>query len=384
MGTFGQAANTGGFPSLIKAGTEVALGLEQGQTEGKTRGDTGGETRGTIDALPYPVVGLRGLQRKMLYAVAQRCQQARSEVSPPITMEELSQRLSASPDTIKSAVKRLQSKGFLTRVDYKAGRGGWSRYSVAEEAYRENPIAAFPILSHFDIKREYNPATGEQSNVIVENVVDRPWYERDWIRVDWAESDVAGKSFYGAGGQLPYEARFFVQPHEQGAEALRVVDRTGEAVDFEALKTVRARDASRWGDQIEYFDMVGRFLLEPESVAIIGASDNPARIAIDLSNTTSALAQKVTPVAIGMARSVTAIEAGDRTRVVINLLEQVTHQMRSEGNKLYISLDAGGGAGSMSATAPPSASISSDRTVKGRVGLVCAFRSKRIWSAACR
>ena len=44
-------------------------------------------------------------------------------------------------------------------------------------------------------------------------------------------------------------------------------------------------------------------------------TDNPARIAIDLANTTSSLEQKVTPVAIGLARSVTAIEAGDRTRV---------------------------------------------------------------------
>lgn len=92
-------------------------------------------------------------------------------------------------------------------------------------------------------------------------------------------------------------------------------------------------------------------------------TDNPARIAIDLVNTTSALSQKVTPVAIGMARSVTAIEAGDRTRVVINLLEQVPHEIRAEGNQLIVSIGAGSGAGTMSATASPRASVAADRSL---------------------
>ena len=42
----------------------------------------------------------------------------------------------------------------------------------------ENPIAAYSISRHVDIKRQYNSATGEQSNVISENTSDRPWFER--------------------------------------------------------------------------------------------------------------------------------------------------------------------------------------------------------------
>ena len=108
---------------------------------------------------------------------------------------------------------------------------------------------------------------------------------------------------------------------------------------------------------------------EPVSQPASFTTDNPARIAIDLVNTTSSLEQKVTPVAIGLARSVTAIEAGDRTRVVINLLEQVSHEIRSEGNKLIVSIGAGSGAGSMSATSTPTASVASSRNVPGRSGL---------------
>lgn len=119
------------------------------------------------------------------------------------------------------------------------------------------------------------------------------------------------------------------------------------------------------GNRVEIVLTTSEPVAEPSSFT----TDNPARIAIDLAGTTSALAQKVTPVAIGMARSVTAIDAGDRTRVVINLLEQVTHEIRSDGNKLYVSLGAGGGAGSMSSTSAPKAAMASDRNVKGRAGL---------------
>lgn len=47
-------------------------------------------------------------------------------------------------------------------------------------------VAAYPIVNHFDIKRDYNPQTGEELNVINENSSDRPWYEREYFRVDWS------------------------------------------------------------------------------------------------------------------------------------------------------------------------------------------------------
>lgn len=49
-------------------------------------------------------------------------------------------------------------------------------------------VAAFAIQSHFDIRRDYNPSTGEESNVIVENTTDRAWNERDYMRVDWSRN----------------------------------------------------------------------------------------------------------------------------------------------------------------------------------------------------
>lgn len=56
------------------------------------------------------------------------------------------------------------------------------------EMFIGQPVAAFEISSHFDVKRKYNPATGEQSNVIEENTTDKYWWQRTHIRVNWARN----------------------------------------------------------------------------------------------------------------------------------------------------------------------------------------------------
>jgi len=50
----------------------------------------------------------------------------------------------------------------------------------------DTPILVYKIVSHFDIRREYNPGTGEETNVISENEKDRPWSQRQYMRVDWS------------------------------------------------------------------------------------------------------------------------------------------------------------------------------------------------------
>jgi hypothetical protein len=49
-------------------------------------------------------------------------------------------------------------------------------------------VATYRITSHFDIKRAYNPTTGEAMNIIEENTTDRPWYQREYMRVDWSQN----------------------------------------------------------------------------------------------------------------------------------------------------------------------------------------------------
>lgn len=76
-------------------------------------------------------------------------------------------------------------------------------------------------------------------------------------------------------------------------------------------------------------------VVEPKSFTI----DNPARIALDFFDTKNALAQRMVEVNVGLLRSVTAIEAGGRTRVVINLATLQPYATKTEGNVLYLTLD---------------------------------------------
>ena len=70
--------------------------------------------------------------------------------------------------------------------------------------------------------------------------------------------------------------------------------------------------------------------------------DNPARIAFDFANTISKLPKRSEPIGVGIAQSVTAITAKNRTRVILNLTEIVPYQVQTEGKQVYITLETQG------------------------------------------
>jgi hypothetical protein len=63
-------------------------------------------------------------------------------------------------------------------------------------------VASFAIQKHFDIRRSYNPETGEETNRIVENAEDRPWTQREYIRVDWSTNLVTDAYDLDAASQI--------------------------------------------------------------------------------------------------------------------------------------------------------------------------------------
>ncbi len=64
--------------------------------------------------------------------------------------------------------------------------------------------------------------------------------------------------------------------------------------------------------------------------------EQPARIALDLSGVASNLDAKHHPLGSGNARSVTVVEAGDETRVIVSMGELVAYSSRVIGNSLYV------------------------------------------------
>lgn len=81
----------------------------------------------------------------------------------------------------------IQEELLLARLSYERieGSDGKGAGAASDDGV---VVAAFRIRTHFDIQRRYNPATGERSNVVEENTVDRPWYERRFFRVDWSSN----------------------------------------------------------------------------------------------------------------------------------------------------------------------------------------------------
>jgi len=81
---------------------------------------------------------------------------------------------------------------------------GYRAYPNVEDAVEASPDGAygaplltFPIDKHFDIRRDYDRRTGEEGNVVVENV-ERAWDEREYLRVDWSQN-LADVRFSAAG-----------------------------------------------------------------------------------------------------------------------------------------------------------------------------------------
>ena len=66
--------------------------------------------------------------------------------------------------------------------------------------------------------------------------------------------------------------------------------------------------------------------------------DTPPRIALDFPNTRSLLASKSQTIGIGAARSLITIEAGGRTRVVVNLTRMVRYETKIEGKEVVLTL----------------------------------------------
>jgi hypothetical protein len=78
----------------------------------------------------------------------------------------------------------IQETVLIARLTYQRIQN--SDYHGSQTTNDGQVVAEFNITSHFDIIRDYNPQTGEQLNIIVENTTDRPWYEREYFRVDWS------------------------------------------------------------------------------------------------------------------------------------------------------------------------------------------------------
>jgi type IV pilus assembly protein PilQ len=103
---------------------------------------------------------------------------------------------------------------------------------------------------------------------------------------------------------------------------------TLQAVDFASLPGNKAQ--------------ITLTLSQPAPNPLSFTIDNPARIALDFPETSNGLDERSQAIGIGMAESMTVVEAQGRTRVVVNLVEMVPYEAHAEGNKIIVTVQSAG------------------------------------------
>ncbi|MES9852785.1 MAG: type IV pilus secretin PilQ family protein [Candidatus Thiodiazotropha sp. L084R] len=120
------------------------------------------------------------------------------------------------------------------------------------------------------------------------------------------------------------------------------------------------------GDRVQINLGMSGAVNEPASFV----TENPARISFDFSDVSSSLGYKTKLIGVGPAHSITALEAGNRTRIVINLSAMVGYKTEIDDSNVLITLDVsnqglGSNAGLTQAPAAQAAAETYDSTEDG-------------------
>jgi type IV pilus assembly protein PilQ len=109
------------------------------------------------------------------------------------------------------------------------------------------------------------------------------------------------------------------------------------------------------GSQVDIVMSLSQATADPK----LFTTDSPPRIAIDFEDTRNGLTDRKQSVNVGSVNSVSTIEAGGRTRVVVELARSTGYSTRMDGNSLILSVGGNSdlGAGSASVGNDPSKSI---------------------------
>ncbi len=120
------------------------------------------------------------------------------------------------------------------------------------KGYQGQPLAAWNIQKHFDVIRDYNPTTGEETNRIIESE-ERPWSEREFIRVDWSKNVITDYSGIGLHFWF-YDSKIEPVSFWESDPA------SPDAIHFE--RATKDEDEFKVGE-MNYFDLVNKLLITP-------------------------------------------------------------------------------------------------------------------------
>jgi type IV pilus assembly protein PilQ len=131
----------------------------------------------------------------------------------------------------------------------------------------------------------------------------------------------------------------------------------GNAAAANTLESLTFRAGA--GDTVE---LVMAMSGAPPADAKLFATDTPPRIAVDLPDTRNAVAQRRVDINLGSAVAASAVEAGGRTRVVVELLRSGRYATRVEGNSLVLSIGSPASGAMQTVATDPTKVVARTRT----------------------
>ncbi|MGK5089280.1 hypothetical protein WDW86_17150 [Bdellovibrionota bacterium FG-2] len=123
--------------------TEVGTILEQSQNKVGTNA---------------PFSSVVGLQRRIILFIFESTKVSRDKATSPIAIQNLAVTCKTTAMAAQVTIRRLEKKGFIRRVEFKDGRGGWSRYELSGAAFQE--------LLHFESQNKVGTILEQSQNKV--------------------------------------------------------------------------------------------------------------------------------------------------------------------------------------------------------------------------
>ncbi len=168
----------------------------------------------------------------------------------------------------------VQQEYLIARKSYEYVAGSDARPVAGRTTALGVIVAAYRIDSQFDIRRAYNPTTGEEINVVEENTSDRLWPQRDYIRVDWSRNLIDNPDWtwvwYGSVfGDLSFSPVAWTETNPAAPDASNFCEMTAGMVRDPATGACVAATNPR-NHPGGYMDVTSKWLVNPENSYAFG------------------------------------------------------------------------------------------------------------------
>ena len=128
--------------------------------------------------------------------------------------------------------------------------GGTGEDLIAETTgeFKGSIVGAWKITGHFDIRRGYNPTTGEEDNTLQEIAGDCKWYDCKYMRVDWSTNAAIDYLFMDHDEDIKKESMPFYFENGEDPRFQPVFDQKAGYIDVTNAMALNPGQATfRWG-----------------------------------------------------------------------------------------------------------------------------------------